>query len=98
MVDAVVEGLWGILKSVNGRIRYSFLSRNQKVEFNLGQLQKKYWFEQLVKESPSIIQLIKNDDELKVYVISRGKLRKVMHNSSTRKSFKEIINRKLSQE
>ncbi|ALS77131.1 MULTISPECIES: hypothetical protein [Planococcaceae] len=95
VLDVGAESLWEILKSIFGRIKYSFLSKNQKIEFNLSQLQKKYWFEQLVLESPSLVQLIKNDHELQTYLTSRRKLQKVLHNSTARKKFKEMINQKL---
>jgi hypothetical protein len=83
------------LKSILGRIKYSFLSKDQKIEFNLSQLQKKYWFEQLVSEDPSVVKLIKNDSELRVYLTSTRTLKKVLHNSEERKKFKEMINQKL---
>lgn len=95
MIDAGAESLWEILKSILGRIKYSFLSKDQKSEFNLSQLQKKYWFEQLVSESPSLVQLIKNDNELQTYLTSRRKLQKVLHNSTARKKFQEMISQKL---
>ncbi|MGO1059209.1 hypothetical protein ACTL32_08790 [Planococcus sp. FY231025] len=95
LIDIGAEGIWEILKSMLGRIRYSFLSKDQKIEFNLSQLQKKYWFEQLVSEYPSVDKLIKNDSELKVYLTSTRKLKKVLHNSEERKKFKEMINQKL---
>ena len=95
IIDVGAESPWEILKSIFGRIKYSFLSKDQKIEFNLNQLQKKYWFEQLVLESPSLIQLIKNDNELKTYLTSRRKLQKLLHNSTERKNFKKMISQKL---
>ncbi|TWT25851.1 hypothetical protein [Planomicrobium sp. CPCC 101110] len=95
MIDVGAESLWELLKSILERIKYSLLSKDQKIEFNLSQLQKKYWFEQLVSESPSLVQLIKNDHELQAYLTSRRKLKKVLHNSIARKKFKEMISQKL---
>ncbi|TAA71989.1 hypothetical protein [Planococcus salinarum] len=95
IVDVAGEGLWDMLKALFGQIKYSFLSKDKKIEFNLKQLQKKYWFEQLILESPSLVELIKKDDELKTYLTSRKKLRRLLHNSIERKHFKKKINEKL---
>lgn len=95
IVDVAGEGLWGILKALFRQIKYSFLSKDKKIEFNLKQLQKKYWFEQLILESPSLVDLIKKDDELKIYLTSRKKLRRLLHNSIERKHFKKTVSAKL---
>lgn len=89
MLDGGAESLWEILKSILERIKYGLLSKERKIEFNLSQLQKKYWFEQLVSESPSIAQLLKNDLQLQTYLTSRRKLQKVLHNSTARKNFRK---------
>jgi len=62
LIDVDAENLCAILKAIFRRINDSvlsnFLSKDQKIGFNVTQLQNKYWFEQLVSEFPSLIQLI----------------------------------------
>lgn len=95
MLETAGEGLWDLLKALIGKIKYGFLSKNQKVDFNLNQLQERYWFEQLSKESPFLAGWMKEEEELKIYLTSSKKLRRLLHTSKERQLFKQLVKRKI---
>lgn len=95
MFELAGEGLWELLKALGGKIKYGFLSTDQKVECNLKKLQEKYWFEQLSKEAPFLADRMKEEEELKIYLTSRKKLRRLLHASKERQLFKQLVRRKI---
>lgn len=95
MLELAGESLWDLLKALIGKMKYGFLSKNQKVEFNLNQLQKKYWFEQLIRESPFEADWMIEEEELKIYLTSSKKLRRLLHTSKERQLFKQLVKRKI---
>ena len=85
--------IWKIFKEIASLIRYHFLSKEAKFEFNLKQLREKYWFEQMLKIS-TINQLIEKDKELRVYLTSRKNVRSLFRDKDERKKFKEWVDKK----
>jgi len=85
MIDE--QGLWELIKDSLSYCKYFFLSREQKRAFNVRSVQERYWFQQLVKEHPSISTFIEEDQEFRAYFSSRKRVRKLLRNKDERTRF-----------
>jgi hypothetical protein len=89
-----VSAIVGIIKEIGLRIRFWFLSEEDKFKHNLGLLKGKYWFKEMLLNKASLEQLIIEDHEIKNYLTSSKNTRKLLHNSQERKKFRQWLEEK----
>lgn len=85
------EALWEIIKDIIIYIKYIFLSKERKFAFNLNLIQEKYWYQKLLENKPAINKVIEGDRELKDYISSRKKVRKMLRDKDERQHFKKLV-------
>ena len=89
-----VSAIAGIIKEIGLRIRFWFLSDEEKFKHNLGLLKQKYWFQEMLMNKATLEKVIVENHEIKNYLISSKNTRKLLHNSQERKKFKEWLEEK----
>ncbi|WP_342573891.1 hypothetical protein MHH37_16755 [Solibacillus sp. FSL K6-1781] len=89
------ETIWETIKDTFAYIKYLTLSKERKIEVNISLVQEKYWFQELIIINPSILTLIKEDNEIREYFLSRKMVRKLLRDKNERKLFKELLTDRL---
>ena len=88
------EAVWEIIKDIFTYFKYIFLSKEGKFSSNVSLVKEKYWFQELLENKPNINQVIEGDKELKDYLSSRKKVRKLLREKDERQNFKKWLETK----
>ncbi|WP_181884409.1 hypothetical protein [Neobacillus piezotolerans] len=88
------EAIADIIKDVFSYIKYLFLSKEEKCAANLGLVNEKYWFQELMNNKPRLKDLLEKDMQFKEYFSSRKNVRKLLRDKDERAMFKKWIENK----
>ncbi|PIC69368.1 hypothetical protein CSV77_13835 [Sporosarcina sp. P16b] len=88
------RAIWEIIKDIFTYINYIFLSRERRLSSNISLVKEKYWFRKLSERNLNIYLVIEEDKELKDYLSSRKKVRKLLRDKNERQNFKKWLETK----
>ncbi|PIC70608.1 hypothetical protein [Sporosarcina sp. P17b] len=88
------RAIWEIIKDIFTYINYIFLSKERRLSSNISLVKEKYWFRKLSERNPNIYLVIEEDKELKDYLSSRKKVRKLLRDKNERQNFKKWLETK----
>lgn len=88
------RAIWEITKDILTYINYIFLSKERRLSSNVSLVKEKYWFRKLSEKNPNIYLMLEEDKELKDYLSSRKKVRKLLRDKNERQNFKKWLETK----